>query len=103
MQLNTVQRIGRCLDRRTHGQRRVCSIKHAARSLTVAETWYREGEGSFSDFVETEAIHYNFQLSAARAEADYGKFLARLERLAGRDLTERVQGSDPVAPQEGAR
>lgn len=64
-------------------------LPQATRSLSVAETWFRQGEGSFSDFAETQASFYNFQLALARAQADYGKFLARLERLAGRDLTRR--------------
>jgi cobalt-zinc-cadmium efflux system outer membrane protein len=64
-------------------------LPQAARSIEIAETWYREKQGSFSDFVETEAVYYNFQLSLARAEADYGKFLARLERVTGRSLTEK--------------
>ncbi len=73
-------------------------LPQAARSLEVAETWFQEGQGSFSDFVETESVYYNFQLSLARARADYGKFLARLERLAGRSLTRRAE---ETARQEG--
>ncbi|MHB8763559.1 MAG: TolC family protein, partial [Deferrisomatales bacterium] len=73
-------------------------LPQALRSLEIAETWYREGQGSFSDFVETQATAYNFQLSLARARADHGKFLAKLERLAGRDLTRRDDaGSTEVA------
>jgi len=64
-------------------------LPQAAQSLDVAETWFQEGEGSFSDFVETQSVYYNFQLSLARAEADYGKFLARLERLTATSLTRR--------------
>ncbi len=64
-------------------------LPQAARSLEVAETWFREGQGSFSDFVETESVYYNFQLALARATADRGKYLARLERLTGRSLTRR--------------
>ncbi len=73
-------------------------LPQAAQSLEVAETWFQEGHGSFSDFVETESVYYNFQLSLARARADYGKFLARLERLAGRSLTRRAEDT---ARQEG--
>lgn len=64
-------------------------LPQAAKAMALAETWFSEGEGSFSDFIETRAVWYNFQLSLARAEADYGKFLARLETEAGRDLTMR--------------
>jgi outer membrane protein TolC len=75
-------------------------LPQAARSLEIAETWYREGEGSFSDFVETQAVWYNFQLSLARARADYGKFLARLERLVGRSLTDREEEPGTLGPGE---
>ncbi len=78
-------------------------VPEAARSLEIAETWFREGQGSFSDFVETESVWYNFQLALARARADHGKFLARLERLAGRSLTERGGAPDADVPEEGAR
>ncbi|GAB6061949.1 TolC family protein [Deferrisoma palaeochoriense] len=73
-------------------------LPQAAQSLEVAETWFREGEGSFSDFVETQSVFYNFQLSLARAEADYGKFLARLERLTATSLTRRDGGVEEVQP-----
>ena len=59
-------------------------LPQAARSMQIAETWYREGESTFSDFIETQAVWYNFQLAFARAQADYGKYLARLDRLVGR-------------------
>jgi len=58
-------------------------IPQSLRSVKTAETWYREGEGSFSDFLEIQATAYNFQLSLARAKADYGKTLIKLEQLAG--------------------
>lgn len=66
-------------------------LPQAANAMEMAETWSREGEGSFSDFVETESVFYNFQLSLARATADYGKYLVRLEQLAGRSLTEKTE------------
>lgn len=62
-------------------------LPQAARSMEIAETWYREGQSSFSDFVETQAVYYNFQLSLARARADYGKYLARLEQVVGQSIT----------------
>jgi len=64
-------------------------LPQAVQSMEIAETWYREGESSFSDFVETQAVYYNFQLSLARARADYGKYLARLEQLVGQTITKR--------------
>ncbi|MBU0484207.1 MAG: TolC family protein [Proteobacteria bacterium] len=62
-------------------------LPQATAAISTAETWYREGQGSFSDFIETQATVYNFQLSLARAQADYGKYLAKLEGLTGRKLT----------------
>jgi len=59
----------------------------AVNAMETAETWLREGQGSFSDFAETQAALYNFELSLARASADYGKYLARLEKLTGQRLT----------------
>jgi outer membrane protein TolC len=65
-------------------------LPQAARSMEIAETWFREGESTFSDFVETQAVWYNFQLSLARARADYGKFHARLERFVGQSLSQKT-------------
>jgi outer membrane protein TolC len=65
-------------------------LPQAARSMEIAETWFREGESTFSDFVETQAVWYNFQLALARARADYGKFLARLERFVGQRLSQKM-------------
>ena len=45
-------------------------IPQSLKSVQTAETWFRQGEGSFSDFLELQATSYNFQLSLARAKAD---------------------------------
>lgn len=74
-------------------------IPQALASMETAETWFRAGQGSFSDFVEIQATAYNFQLSLARARADYGKALAGLERLAGLDLTQQETVSVKEAKQ----
>lgn len=58
-------------------------IPQSLRSVQTAETWYRQGDGSFSDFLEIQATAYNFQLALARARADYGQALVKLEQLAG--------------------
>jgi outer membrane protein TolC len=58
-------------------------VPQSLRSLQTAETWFRQGQGSFSDFLEIQATAYNFQLSLARARADYGKALVGLEQMAG--------------------
>lgn len=71
-------------------------LPQAGRAMEVAETWFREKQGSFSDFIETEAVYYNFQLALARARADYGRSLAQLERLSGRILTQKEgEGKTP--------
>lgn len=69
-------------------------IPQALKSMETAETWSRQGAGSLTDYGETQSVWYNFQLALARSRADYGKYLARLEGLAGRGLTAR----DPPAP-----
>jgi outer membrane protein TolC len=84
---------------RLENARRLTELYHkellpqAARAMEIAETWFREGQSSFSDFIETQAVWYNFQLALARARADYGKNLARLERLVGQSITERKKPS----------
>jgi outer membrane protein TolC len=78
-------------------------LPQAARAMEISETWFREKQGSFSDFVETEAVYYNFQLSLARAKADYGKYLAQTERLCGLSLTRRTENAGEKSPEERAR
>lgn len=75
-------------------------LPQAARALEIAETWFREKQGSFSDFIETEAVYYNFQLSLARAKADYGKYLAQIERLCGLSLIHKMEGGGVKVPEE---
>jgi outer membrane protein TolC len=62
-------------------------LPQAAKAMEIAETWFREKQSTFSDFIEAQSVWYNFQLALARARADYGKYLARLERLVGQSLT----------------
>ena len=62
-------------------------LPQAAKAMEIAEVWFREGQSSFSDFVEAQAVWYNFQVSLARARADYGKYLARLESVVGQSLS----------------
>ncbi len=75
-------------------------IPQASKSVETAQTWYDQKQGSFSDYLETQSVWYNFQLALARATADYGKYLARLEGLAGQSLTVREQESG--CPQKDA-
>ena len=73
-------------------------LPQAAQAMEIAETWFREKQGSFTDFIETQSVFYNFQLALARAKADYGRYLAQLERLVGRSLAQR--GETPSAKEK---
>ena len=75
-------------------------LPQAINAMEIAETWYREGEASFSDFVETQAVYYNFQLALARANADYGKVLASLEQLVGQSITRSPPKTNEKPPEE---
>jgi outer membrane protein, heavy metal efflux system len=69
-------------------------LPQAISSVQTAETWFKQGQGSFADFLEIQATAYNFQLSLARAQADYAKTLVLLEQAAGAVLdakTGRIQ------------
>lgn len=65
-------------------------IPQSLRALQTAEEWFRQGDGSFADFLEVQATAYNFQLSLARAQADYGKALAKLEQFTGVVLDRKI-------------
>ena len=69
-------------------------LPQAAKAMEIAETWFREQQSTFSDFIEAQAVWYNFQLALARAQADYGKYLARLERLVGQSITTPERAPD---------
>jgi outer membrane protein TolC len=58
-------------------------LPQAVSSVQTAETWFKQGQGSFADFLEIQATAYNFQLSLTRAKADYAKTLVLLEQAAG--------------------
>jgi outer membrane protein, heavy metal efflux system len=75
-------------------------LPQAVKAMETAEIWNREGQGSFADFVETEAVWYNFQLALARSRADYGKYLARLEGIVGISLTCKSENAlNPQKPE----
>jgi len=78
-------------------------LPQASQAMEVAETWFRQKQGSFTDFIETESVYYNFQLSLARAKADYGRYLAQLEKLSGVSLTQKREKGGEKAPEVGAR
>lgn len=65
-------------------------LPQAANALQTTETWFQEGYAEFTDVIEAQSTWYNFQLSLARAQADYGKYFARLEALVGHPLTGRA-------------
>ncbi len=104
--INTVQTNIRTLYFKARNAERVIRlyqsdlVPQAARSMALAETWYQAGESSFTDFIETQAVWYNFQLALARAQADFGINLARLERMAGSPLTGDIQAPTPSAGKE---
>lgn len=58
-------------------------LPQALEAVKTSETWFQEGQGKLSDFLEIQATAYNFQLSLERAKTDYSKTLVQLERLAG--------------------
>jgi len=58
-------------------------LPQAISSVRTAETWFKQGQGGLADFLEIQATAYNFQLSLARARADYAKTLVLLEQAAG--------------------
>lgn len=70
-------------------------LPQAASTMEMAETLYREKQTGFSDFIEAQSTWYNFNLAIARATADYGKYLARLERLIGHSITLKAPLEDP--------
>jgi len=58
-------------------------LPQALASVKTSETWFQEGQGKLTDFLEIQATAYNFQLSLERAKTDYSKTLVQLEQLAG--------------------
>lgn len=74
-------------------------LPQAASALETTEAWFREGYAEFTDLIEAQSTWYNFQLTLARAQADYGKQFARLEALVGHPLI--PQGPPPATPREG--
>ena len=72
-------------------------LPQAASALQTTEAWFREGYAEFTDLVEAQSTLYNFQLTLARAQADYGKHFARLEALVGHPLTFQTPSADERA------
>ncbi|MCG8550752.1 MAG: TolC family protein [Desulfobacterales bacterium] len=82
-------------------------LPQALRALDVSETWFREGQGPFSDILESQAAVYNFQLSLARARSDKGKYMAALEPLVGAAMSELnqkdLENADPHRTGAGSK
>lgn len=78
-------------------------LPQAAKAIEISESWFREKQGSFTDFIETQSVFYNFQLFLARAKADYGRNLAQLEKLAGVSLTRKGENRGGSKPKEKGR
>jgi outer membrane protein TolC len=76
-------------------------LPQALKALTLSQEWFRQDLGSFSDVLEAQAAAYNFQLSLARARADYGGTLAELERLVGG--LDQCSGSHRITPEIGGK
>ena len=76
-------------------------LPQAQKAMQTAEIWNREGQAGLTDFVETEAVWYNFRLALARSRADYGQYLARLEGIVGISLTRKPE-NDPYPRTEAA-
>lgn len=66
-------------------------LPQALDQARTAQTWVEQDQGRLSDFLEIQATAYNFQLSLARARADYGQTLVKLEQLAGVVLDRRAE------------
>jgi outer membrane protein TolC len=76
-------------------------VPQSQRALETAQTRVSQGQGSLGDAAEAQSSWYAFRVAQARAAADRGTLLARLEALAGRRLTDR--DAVPAAPPGGSR
>ncbi len=61
-------------------------LPQAEKSARLAEALYREGRASLAGKLETEIALQNFRMARARAEADHGQAVARLEQVVGAAL-----------------
>jgi len=60
-------------------------------SVEASDTAYRTGAGTFLDLLDAQRGLLEFELEAARAEADRGRALAELERLTGAPLNTETE------------
>ena len=86
-------------------------IPRAQESLRTTLAGFRAGDASFLDLLDTERTLLEFALSSARARADRGRSLARLQMLVGGPVPLRgveapapapapASPADPAAPEE---
>lgn len=61
-------------------------LPQAEKSVRLAEALYREGRASLAGMLETQTALQNFRMARARAEADHGQAVARLEQVVGTAL-----------------
>jgi cobalt-zinc-cadmium efflux system outer membrane protein len=76
-------------------------LPEAQKAAALAQTWYEAGQAPFSQMIESRLVVSNFELATARAEADYFKTLAELQRLAGVPVTE-IASADEATVDNGA-
>jgi len=66
-------------------------IPKGEESVRALDTAYQSGDEGFLDVIDAERVLLEFQLEAARAEADRGKALADIERITGASLYQGAQ------------
>jgi len=67
-------------------------VPRAEVATSTAEDLMAAGKGTLGGTLETVAVLHNFRLAAARARADHGQALARLEAVLGRPFTRTETG-----------
>ncbi len=61
-------------------------IPQAQQSIEIAETWYKEKQGSFTGLLEAQSVWLNFNLALQRALTNVQQSVAKLEKLTGTTL-----------------
>jgi len=62
-------------------------LPKAREALGAAQKAFEAGNATFTDFIDTQRMLFEFQLSYERALADHEQRLAELEAMVGRPLT----------------
>ena len=68
-------------------------LPQARQAFQAAETAFRGGDAGFADLIDAQRVLLEFELSRHRSFADAYKSLARLQMLAGGDLTPPRHGA----------